>query len=91
MYNWVRLDGLFKTNIPEPDVVFASIQSPTHGHLLWAKLEGDAHRIGFALGPQLQGKYPDGPTEEQAKQEAIEALKPFSLKIERLDWWTYYT
>ncbi|KAJ6789981.1 hypothetical protein PWT90_02937 [Aphanocladium album] len=90
-YKWIRIDGRFKTDIPEPDTVFSAIESTHHGSVLWAKLDCDAHRLGFALTPALQAKYPEGPTEEQARLEAVEAVKPFKLEIERQDWWTYYT
>lgn len=91
IYKWVRIDGLLKTDLPEPDVVFASVESPTHGPILWAKLDGDAHRVGFPINPTLQAKYSNGFTEADAKSEAIKAFKPFSLEFERVDWWTYYT
>jgi phenol 2-monooxygenase (NADPH) len=90
-YKWVRLDGLMKTDMPEPDLVFASLKTPTHGSVLWARLDQDAHRIGFALTPALQAKYPDGMTEDLAVKEAIACLQPFKLEVERVDWWTQYT
>lgn len=90
-YRWVRVDGLVKSDVPEPDVSFASVESPSHGLVLWAKLDRDAHRIGFSLSPRLAEKYPDGLTEEQAVHEAVEAMKPFKVEIERLDWFTHYT
>jgi phenol 2-monooxygenase (NADPH) len=89
-YRWVRIDAKMKTNIPDPKVSFAMIESKTHGSILWVKLDRDAYRIGFALTPTLQAKYPEGITAEQAIAEAKEALHPFELEIERLDWWTQY-
>lgn len=90
VHKWVRIDGRMKTNIPDPNLMFASLETKTHGNVLWLRLDNDAYRIGFALTPRLQEKYPDGPTQEQAIEEAKECLKPFDLEIERLDWWTYY-
>lgn len=90
IYKWIRIDGRMKTNMPDPDLVFAFLETPAHGNVLWLKLDNDAHRIGFALNPRLQEKYPEGPTEQQAVEEAIESFKPFELSVERLDWWTYY-
>lgn len=84
------MDGHLKTDISEPNVVFAGLQTETHGMVLWAKLDQDAHRIGFTLDSTLQAKYPNGPTEEQAKEEVALALLPFKLEIERLDWFIYY-
>ncbi|KAK7754520.1 hypothetical protein SLS62_003540 [Diatrype stigma] len=87
---WVRIDGRMKTNMPETNLAFGSIESQTHGNVLWVKLDRDAHRIGFALTPSLQAKYPDGLTQEDVVREATESLKPFTLEIERVDWWTQY-
>lgn len=89
-YKWVRVDGRIKTDMPDPSLSFAQLESETHGTVLWVKLDRDAHRIGFALSPRLQAKYPDGMTQDQAIHEAIESVKPFKLEIERLDWWTHY-
>lgn len=90
-YKWIRIDGRVKTNMPEPNLSFASIYTETHGSVLWVKLDGDAVRIGFALNAALQAKYPDGPTQEQAVKEAADAIYPLTLEFERVDWWTYYT
>lgn len=89
-YKWVRIDGLMKTNMPEPNLMFASLETKTHGNVLWLRLDNDAHRIGFALTPRLQEKYPSGPTLGQAIEEAKQCLSPFELDIERVDWWTCY-
>ena len=90
-YKWIRIDGRVKTDMPEPNLSFASIYTETHGSVLWVKLDGDAVRIGFALNAALQAKYPDGPTQEQAVKEASDAIHPLTLEFERVDWWTYYT
>ncbi|KAB2578100.1 Aromatic hydroxylase fmpF [Lasiodiplodia theobromae] len=90
-FNWVRLDGKYKTDMPFPDAGASSIETETHGNVLWVRLDGDAHRIGYVLSPRLYEKYGDNITEEQAMYEAVEAMKPFSLEIERLDWMTRYS
>jgi phenol 2-monooxygenase (NADPH) len=89
-YKWIRIDGLMKTNIPEPDLMFGFIGTKDYGTVLWLRLDSDAHRVGFALNPRLREKYPDGITEKEAVEEAVECLKLFELSIERLDWWIYY-
>ncbi|EKG18959.1 Monooxygenase FAD-binding protein [Macrophomina phaseolina MS6] len=89
-FKWVRMDGKFATNMPNPNVGTASIETDTHGNVLWVALDHDAHRIGYVLSPKLYEKYGDNITEEQAKHEAVQAMKPFSLEIERLDWMTCY-
>ncbi|KAM0550185.1 hypothetical protein ACHAPJ_009033 [Fusarium lateritium] len=89
-HRWIRMDAKIKTDMPDPDGGLGSIETKEHGNVLWVKLDRDAHRIGFALRPNVQAAYPDGPTEEVVIAEAIETMKPFKLEVERLDWWTSY-
>ena len=84
-YRWVRIDGEMKTNMPEPNLAYASLGTKNHANVLWARLGRDAHRIGFALTPTLQAKYPNGKDAEQAVHEASECFKPFELQVQRLD------
>ena len=76
--------------MPDANIGFAAIESPHHSNVLWVKLDEDAHRIGFALTEALLAKYPDSLTKEDAIKEAHNSVKPFTLDIERLDWWTQY-
>ncbi|KAI3318141.1 FAD binding domain-containing protein [Xylariaceae sp. AK1471] len=87
---WIRIDGKMKTDMPDADLGGGAIESESHGNVLWIKLERDTYRIGFALTPELHEKYPDGITQQQAVEEATNAMYPFQLEIERLDWWTSY-
>ncbi|CZR43832.1 related to 2-polyprenyl-6-methoxyphenol hydroxylase and related FAD-dependent oxidoreductases [Fusarium proliferatum ET1] len=89
-YEWIRIDGKISTDMPGECLGFASIETEHHGNVLWVKLDGDAHRIGYALTPHLLAKYPNGITETEAVQEAIDSVKPFKLHVDRLDWWTHY-
>ncbi|KAF2121142.1 FAD binding domain-containing protein [Lophiotrema nucula] len=89
-FKWIRIDGKFNTNMPYPDIGIGSIETETHGNVLWVRLDHDAHRIGYALSPKLYEKYGDNITEDQAKYEANEAMKPYTLEIERVDWMTCY-
>jgi len=86
---WVRIDGKVKTNLPKPDT-YCSIESPTHGNVLWAALDRGATRIGYAFTDKRANPYPEF-NEQAAVKEAIEAVKPFTLEFERVDWWTIYT
>ncbi|KAH9909865.1 FAD/NAD(P)-binding domain-containing protein [Xylariomycetidae sp. FL2044] len=90
-YQWVRLDGRMKTDMPMPDIPVATFETENHGYALWVKLEGDASRIGFTVTPALKAKYPNGLDQESAIQEAKNCLLPFHLEVERVDWWTLYT
>ncbi|KAI1171768.1 FAD binding domain-containing protein [Nemania sp. FL0916] len=86
---WVRIDGKVKTNLPKPRT-YCSIESPTHGNVLWVGLDRDATRIGYAFTDDRANAYTEF-DEKAAIQEAIAAVKPFSLEFERVDWWTIYT
>lgn len=89
--HWCRIDGVLKTNMPDARVGFASIESPTHGNVLWVAQDHGRTRIGFALSPELYAKYGDNITKDQVRDEAIRAMAPFSIEFITIDWWTFYT
>jgi phenol 2-monooxygenase len=89
-YKWVRIDGVFKTDMPDSDVGFASIESNTHGNVLWVQLDHGVKRIGFAMTPEMLAKYGDKLTQEQAVAEAVKSMEPFKLEVEKVEWWTLY-
>ncbi|PWY94667.1 pentachlorophenol 4-monooxygenase [Aspergillus sclerotioniger CBS 115572] len=89
-FKWVRIDGRFKTDMPDSDVGFASIESKSHGNVLWVQLDHGVKRIGFAMTKEMLAKYGDKLTLEDAKKEAIKSMEPFSLEIESIEWWTLY-
>lgn len=86
---WVRIDGLIETNLPKPRA-YCSIESPTHGNVLWAPLDRGATRIGFAFTPERQNAYSIF-DEAAAVKEAIAAVKPFSLSFKEVHWFTIYS
>ncbi|KAH8432779.1 uncharacterized protein LDX57_010406 [Aspergillus melleus] len=90
-FKWVRIDGYFETDMPDADMGFASIESPSHGNVLWVQLDHGVKRIGFATTEEMLAKYGGKLTEEQAKHEAIESMKPFKLDIKSVEWWTLYS
>ncbi|KAL4929565.1 pentachlorophenol 4-monooxygenase [Aspergillus undulatus] len=90
-HRWVRMDGHFKTNMPDADLGWASIESKHHGNVLWVQLDHGAKRIGFAMTDEMMAKYGDRLTEDDAKKEAVKAMEPFTLEFETLDWWTLYS
>jgi phenol 2-monooxygenase len=89
-HQWIRIDGKMTTDMPDANIGSASIETEHHGNVLWVRMDHDSYRIGYALSAELRAKYPQGLTQEQAIHEAIESLKPFSLSIDRVDWWTSY-
>ncbi|KAK4937754.1 hypothetical protein LTR10_021699 [Elasticomyces elasticus] len=86
---WIRIDGKVKSNIPTPRA-YASIESTKHGNVLWAPLDRGVTRIGYVYTSELRSRYGAKVTKELAVREAIEAVKPFDLEFERVDWWTLY-
>ncbi|KAI2857363.1 hypothetical protein CBS115988_5228 [Aspergillus niger] len=89
-FRWVRIDGRFKTDMPEADIGFASIESKSHGNVLWVQLDHGVKRIGCAMTPEMLARYGDKLTLEDAKVEAVKSMEPFSLEFETIDWWTLY-
>jgi len=85
---WVRVDGVIETDLPKPRT-YCAIESPSHGNVLWAALDHGATRIGYAFTEERQKAYKNF-DERAAVEEAIAAVKPFSLKFKRVDWWTIY-
>jgi phenol 2-monooxygenase len=79
-----------KTDMPDARIGFAAIESATHGNVLWAALDHGATRVGLTLPPDKFAKYNGKPTEDDTKNEAIEAMLPFKLEILETDWWTCY-
>ncbi|KAI1205454.1 FAD binding domain-containing protein [Annulohypoxylon truncatum] len=86
---WVRIDGQIKTDMPKSRS-YCSIESPTHGNVLWVALDHGATRIGYAFTDDRANAYPRF-DEDAAVKEAIAAVKPFNIEFERVDWWTIYT
>ncbi len=84
-YRWVRIDAKVKTDMPDADIGFCTIETKHHGNMLFQKLNRDLHRMGFVVTPTLREKYRDDLTEAQAVEEVIEAMKPFKLKVERVE------
>lgn len=87
----MRIDGVVKSNMADQDLGFASIESATHGNVLWVRLDHGRTRVGFALTPELYAKYGEHMTEDQVKNEAKKAMSPFTLEFVKVDWWTIYT
>lgn len=86
---WVRIDGLVTTNNPKPRC-YGSIESKTHGNVLWVPLDHGCTRIGFAFSAERMQHWPGGFSEAVAVAEAKAAVKPFDLAFERVDWASIY-
>jgi phenol 2-monooxygenase (NADPH) len=88
--DWVRIDGDFETNMPDSDIGFASIEFKNPGNIVWVQLDKGENCIGFALNDEMSAKYGYSMTDEQAKEEAIKAMEPFTLEIKNVNWHTLY-
>jgi phenol 2-monooxygenase len=87
---WIRLDATVRTNMPSPRSL-NSVQSETHGLVLWCPIDEGKTRIGFVWNASLQEKYgEDGATAENVMAEAKKAVAPFTLEFKILDWHTLY-
>ncbi|GAM43000.1 hypothetical protein TCE0_044r17462 [Talaromyces pinophilus] len=88
---WFRMDAVVKTDMPDARVGMASIESPVYGHVLWMCQDHGRTRIGFSLPPALADRFGTDITEAEVRQAAKEAVAPFSLEFETVDWWTLYS
>lgn len=85
------MDALVKTNMPNSRCL-NSIDSASHGQILWCPIDGGLTRIGYVFSQALIDKYGgiEGVTQEVAIKEAIQALQPFDVEFLRVDWFTIY-
>jgi phenol 2-monooxygenase (NADPH) len=86
----VRIDGAIETDMPDADEGLGSVESPTHGNVLFVRLDHGRTRVGFPLSPAMIAKYGEKLTQEDVIAEAKLAVKPFSLEFTCVDWFTTY-
>lgn len=86
--SWVRVDGVVETDIPKARG-YCAIESRTHGNVLWQAMDHGSTRIGFALRPEREALYAEF-ERDVAVKEAIEAVKPFKVEFQKVEWWTKY-
>lgn len=86
---WVRIDGLITTDNPKPRC-YGSIESKTHGNVLWVPLDHGCTRIGFAFSAERVNRWPGGFSEAVAVAEAKAAVRPFDIEFARVDWASIY-
>ncbi|KAJ3973047.1 FAD binding domain-containing protein [Lentinula raphanica] len=88
---WIRMDAMVKTDMPNFRCL-NSIDSASHGQILWCPLDNGLTRIGYVFSAALIEKYGgvEGVTQEVAMEEAKQALHPFKLEFLSVDWFTIY-
>ena len=89
--HFIRIDGVVKTNMPDARKGLVSVDSKSHGAILWACLDGGRTRIGFAVPEKLYQDLGDNISQLDIITEAKKALEPWKLEFEIVDWWTAYS
>ncbi|KAI4118906.1 MAG: hypothetical protein LQ338_007343 [Usnochroma carphineum] len=89
--NWVRLDAVVSTDMPDSRVGPVSIETEDHGNVLWAPMDHGRTRIGFPYTPRMRERYGSDPTQADIEFETIQALRPFHLTLNVVDLWTIYS
>ncbi|KAL8767986.1 MAG: hypothetical protein Q9209_005657 [Squamulea sp. 1 TL-2023] len=88
---WVRVDGRVRTDMPDARSGLCNLDSPTHGSVLWACLDHGSTRVGFALPPAVWAQHGRNITQDVIIAQAKQALHPFSLEFDKVEWWTVYS
>ena len=89
--HFIRIDGIIKTNIPNPRQGLISIDSPSHGSILYACLDHGRTRIGFKFPDKMYEDLGANISQEDVVREAKIAMRPWELDFETVDWWTAYS
>lgn len=88
---FIRIDGIVETSMPDARQTNIIIQSRSHGNVLWACLDHGVTRIGFSFPEHLYRTLGARISKDDVVAEAKKALKPFTLSFTRIDWWTAYS
>ncbi|KAL8786883.1 MAG: hypothetical protein Q9213_002514 [Squamulea squamosa] len=88
---WVRVDGRVRTDMPDARSGLCNLESPTHGSVLWLCLDHGSTRVGFVLPPALWAQHGRNITQDLIIAQAKQALQPFSLEFDEVEWWTVYS
>ncbi|KAF8591269.1 hypothetical protein K439DRAFT_1558153 [Ramaria rubella] len=89
-FRWIRMDAIVRTDMPSGRKGGVSIESPSHGNILWTPTDNGRTRIGFICPEELFGENGEDLDANSIMIEAQKALRPFSLEFVELDWWTAY-
>ena len=88
---FIRIDGIVETDMPDARQTNIIIQSHSHGNVLWACLDHRVTRIGFSFPEHLYKTLGAKISKDDVIHEAKKALEPFTLSFTRIDWWTAYS
>ena len=84
---WIRIDGKVETDLRTARA-YGSLESPTHGNVLWAPLDRGITRIGYVYTPEQEKACGGNLTKEVVIREAVAAVRPFKLEFKSVSWWT---
>ncbi|KAJ7593451.1 FAD binding domain-containing protein [Mycena floridula] len=99
---WIRMDAkvsfpVDSTSASSPLAMpnprsLNSIDSASHGQILWCPADNGLTRIGYVFSAALIEKYGGEAaiTKEIIVEEAKKALAPFNAQFNQVDWWTIY-
>lgn len=89
--HFIRIDGKVRTNIPEARKGNIGIESPSYGSVIWAPLDHGITRIGIAFPEKLWEEKGANLTQDDVIEAAKNAVQPFDLEFETVEWWTAYS
>lgn len=87
---WIRMDAIVRSDMPSCRRGGVSIESSSHGNVLWTPTDNGRTRIGFVCPDQLYGENGEAIDAAIVTAEAKKAVHPFSVEFVKLDWWTVY-
>jgi phenol 2-monooxygenase len=73
---WIRMDALVNTDMPSPRTL-NSVQSDTHGLVLFCPIDEGKTRIGYVFNDELKKKY----GEQDITAEVAMAVRPIRLLL----------
>ncbi|KAG7095492.1 hypothetical protein E1B28_006231 [Marasmius oreades] len=90
-HRWIRMDARVRTNMPNSRCL-NSVDSATHGQIVWCPIDNGLTRIGYVLSSALLERYGgvEAITQDIAVEEAKKALHPFELEFVSVEWFTVY-
>jgi phenol 2-monooxygenase len=68
-----------------------AIESAKYGNVLWTPIDSRRTRIGFVCPDEIKENETTASIEASIINAAAEAVHPFKLEFDNLEWWTIYT
>jgi phenol 2-monooxygenase len=68
-----------------------AIESAKYGNVLWTPTDSGRTRIGFVCPEEIKDDQCTASIEAAIIAAAAEAVQPFKLEFDKLEWWTIYS